>query len=243
MYELATGRIAFHQDWAVLEYGYGYSDLSIDMPGVHGFLLNHLSKNVEHLLSKQWRERPSALEVRLIFSSYLQLLSHPLASLVIDSIQYPPYVEWREMVGYDSNEFEFLSALANTFGRRNEHIATTIRREYLGGVQAPIDGQSASRISSLERYIENGDYDIAIPVAQICIEKALLDYKLWHNMFMAYLGRCEFSGALIQGRKALHQGPNTAVVVAICNVNAAREIYKQAIDDFIAYAGYAIHVC
>jgi serine/threonine protein kinase len=79
LYELATWRPAFSQDWATREYFVSTSDLPIDISSLPPLLQHHVSGSIHDLLARNPTQRPSASTVRSSFQSYCQFFDISMA--------------------------------------------------------------------------------------------------------------------------------------------------------------------
>jgi serine/threonine protein kinase len=132
LHELATGRLAFHQDWAVREYSVSESPLPISLPSLPAFLEHHISESIHDLLIRNWEERPSAQTVRMMFLTYSQLLNLSIREKLINADFFPSFQEWKSLMQTQFDEHEFWSKLAEIYKQKGEpNVAAVIRQTFV----------------------------------------------------------------------------------------------------------------
>jgi serine/threonine protein kinase len=133
LHELSTGKVAFREDWTVRQYSFDTEPLPISFPSIPKFLENHMSRNILHLLSKKWNDRPGASKACEIFSSYCEFLKS-LRELAFQLQWGPTYDEWTKLLmDTPDGSKDFLIRIADLFetnGRKD--IAVHLRREPSG---------------------------------------------------------------------------------------------------------------
>ena len=130
LHELSTGKVAFREDWTVRQYTFDTEPLPISFPSIPKFLEHHMSRNILHLLSKKWNDRPGASKVCEIFSSHCRFLKL-LRGWAPQLQWFPTYDEWTQLLNDapDSSK-DFLFQIADLFetnGRKD--VAVRLRRE------------------------------------------------------------------------------------------------------------------
>lgn len=120
VYELATGRRAFENDWATIVYGtQPSSDLPISVSYQRSFWDQHVSETLRELLSKDPQARPNAADTSRLLLSYANINDLPTPNLLIDSSLHPTYTEWKQLLGTKTSNPERLFELANWFVRND----------------------------------------------------------------------------------------------------------------------------
>jgi tetratricopeptide (TPR) repeat protein len=113
---MITGKRAFSGDWAVRDYLLDASQI-ISVRFSSAFFQHHFSENLQELLSRDWKQRPSATNALAIFSSYRQFCDLP----VPDMPSYPSYQQWKEMFGSPQNELQMILQLVECYEKNGEH--------------------------------------------------------------------------------------------------------------------------
>jgi tetratricopeptide (TPR) repeat protein len=120
LFELVTGKRAFSGDWAVREYLLDASQVvSVRFPSA--FFQHHFSENLQELLSRDWKQRPSAINALAIFSSYRQFCDLSVADMLYELPSYPSYQQWKEIFESPPNEPQMILHLVECYEKIGEH--------------------------------------------------------------------------------------------------------------------------
>jgi serine/threonine protein kinase len=116
LHELATGRVAFREDWTVRQYTFSTEPLPISLPSISSFLEHHMSQNILHLLSKKSTDRLGASKVCQIFGSYCKFINLQKRPQDFQDFQwYPTYGEWTQLLNDTPNDQEFMFQITDLF--------------------------------------------------------------------------------------------------------------------------------
>jgi tetratricopeptide (TPR) repeat protein len=134
LHELATSKVAFHQDWAVRQYETSNVILPFSMPSSK-FLEHHMAENVRELLHIDSSQRPRAASVCRLYSTYCRIFCLPVAQILLDSESYSSYLEWKQLAEEGLSEFELLARLAEGYEYNgHKHDANSILQGALLGL-------------------------------------------------------------------------------------------------------------
>jgi serine/threonine protein kinase len=98
LHELATGEVAFTEDWAVKQYDADVGTvLRVRSYSSSRFLQHHVSESIYDLLHRDPEQRPRASNSSHLFSSYCRILELPSAEQLVDAQSYPSYLEWKQV--------------------------------------------------------------------------------------------------------------------------------------------------
>ena len=224
LYELASGKVAFHEDWAVREYYNGKADLSISIPSLPPFLLHHVSNCIKELHHRDWTQRPPAAEVLPIFKAYCRFLRLSNAPELMEIVKYPSYQKWKELVKTYPSKHDFLSGLADAYELEGERGAAISLREKLIGHNA-ID-------TARHTYLE-ADESLSsewLEIIEAAIEEHPTNFWLWHHLCQIYIRRADFDSAIKAcSKENIRSLANPSPALALCNVYAAKRDFPSAI--------------
>ena len=237
LHELATGKVAFHQDWAVREYFQNKFELTVSLPSVPAFFQHHISGCINDLLRRDWNQRPSASVVCLVFLSYSRLLDLSIVATLINSQSYPSYTEWKELVREYPNERDFFSQLADLYERLGEIVPAQALQRIAIHDHDGVYGEAPDAISVGSLLMESGEID---PEKDSCgrasrfrdaaVAEKPDSFWSWHNLCKVNIRRGDYNaaiGACSQGNTRFPSNPWP--VLAATNVHAARNDYDLAI--------------
>jgi serine/threonine protein kinase len=234
LHELATGKVAFHQDWAVREYFYSAVELPISLPSLPSFFVHHLAECIHDMLCRDWNHRPSASDVCLLFLSYSRLLNFPIASTLINAKAYPSYLEWKELASSNSNESIFFSRLSDLFEQKGEtEIAKDMRQAIFNQQWVQFDDAGQSGLAlTFEGQTEMQLFNKAeLRRCKAAIVENPESFTAWHRLCKVYLRGGDRDAAIRacnQGNTGFPSNPWPTFVLA--NVYAAHGDYAQAIS-------------
>lgn len=202
LYELAKGKVAFREDWAVRQYYFDTSNLfSISLPLFTPFLQHHLAENILHLLERTWNERPGASKVRRIFLSYCQFLNFLDAPFLVSAQSYPSYTDWSQSLNTSSSELEFLHQMTDTFERKGERaVGFVMRRELL-------QNNAATRYETITHPTlasRDGSVDVNTGRSQLVNDEGIQTDPLIKYLFLATIDRSYFGDVFLAESKETH---------------------------------------
>jgi len=113
-YELAMGKRAFWDDWAVNDHCRG-SAVPIVVHMSSDFWRHHTTETVRDLLNKESSKRPRASEVSQLFSAYCHVLDSKVGDTLYNCSCYPLYSEWKDIAMSNSNEADLFLRLKDAF--------------------------------------------------------------------------------------------------------------------------------
>jgi len=234
LHELATGRHAFHEDWAVREYFHNDGDLPISLPSSLGFFKHQILGVINDLLSRDWNQRPAASTICSISLAYFRLLDLSVSHALITSQSYPLYTEWKMLVENYPSELDFLSQLATVYERNGETGLATALQQVVTGSNGAHDRASAERsggsiVNAKHRYGE-------VKLLEAAVELNVDNFWSWHNLSEAYTGRGDCDTAI----RAFNQGntrfpSNPWPVLALTNAYAAKGEFHEAILVYLKF--------
>jgi hypothetical protein len=162
IHELATGKSAFLADWAVQQYSFERSPIAIEFPWLPKFLQHSVSVNINGLLNRDWKGRPSATNVCLSFLSFCQYLDISVAQkLVIPT--YPSYVEWKERV--------------------KEVRSAGVNENVTKGLEVNFNALALKETANAGQFedVESEDYSSGVRTPEGAIEEEATNFWLWFN--------------------------------------------------------------
>lgn len=120
MHELATSVKAFLSDISILDYKITDRVLLIPTPSTPKFLQHHVTENIQGLLHRDPKQRPSASTLARMFTYYSQFLDCVVAQDIVEIPSYPSYLEWVELSAKPLSEFGLLYRLTMMYMKRDE---------------------------------------------------------------------------------------------------------------------------
>jgi serine/threonine protein kinase len=243
LHELATGKFAFHQDWAVREYFHSRSDLSISFPPLPSFFEHHLAGSIHDMLRRDWNQRPSASDVCSTFQSYSRLLDLPITDTLSNAKHYPSYSEWKTLARTNPDKIKFLSQISDLFKLKGDtSVANEMRQATMH--QDRLDSESPNKsgaaVTEFEQEIvaEKEAYKADVRRCEIAVEEKPETFWPWHNLCQVFLKRKNYDAAIRACKQGNTRFPsNPWPVLALTCVYAAAGEYHHAVSrcmDFFA---------
>jgi serine/threonine protein kinase len=236
LHELATGKYAFHEDWAVREYFLKGEDLFIPLSASNGFFKNLIYGAVNDLLSRDWNQRPAASSVCLMFLACSRLLDLPIMYALNASRSYPSYAEWKGLVENHPNELDFLSELATLYERIGEaSLAVALQqaadsRTNWGQERTWSEGPGDSIVKA-ELISEKAGDGGALKLLETAVQLDADNFWSWHNLCDAYVGMGDCDAAIRVCNQEITRFPsNPWPVLALANAYAVKGEYHEAIS-------------
>jgi serine/threonine protein kinase len=240
LHELATGRVAFSEDWTVRQYALTDSDLPISIHSLPEFLQHQVVENIQHLIHRERTERPRASVVCQILRSYCQLLSLSCAEASIYSQSYPSYAEWTQLLNKYPNGEVFLYQLTDVFEKKEEQtVAMAIRQELIQNEASRRYESQGERNFTLREcladvYFEKSEYNLAAQQYEIAIKEDPENFWACHSFCRVHMALYDLDHAIAACQeKAAEFLDSLSIRLQLCIMYAAKEDYRTAIREYM----------
>lgn len=241
LHELATGKVAFSEDWAIRQYDQQNENMVISIPPMPRFLEHHISENILHLLRRRGSERPRAFKICQVFLSYCQVLSLSLAPKLVNALSHPTYEEWTQLLDDSPSEKDFLYHLASVYENHNEPgIGNSLLEELLFN-EAKQRGEVLTEIELKFRLAEmhflRGNYSAAAHEFEVVTNSEPQSFSAWQSLCRVHVTwngvdrAIEFCNEIIS-RRPLSLFPG----MQLCGILATKGDYKGAIQRYMDLA-------
>ena len=145
MYEVATKKIAFQNDWSLFDYCHSTENLNIsDISHLPEYIALHLSETLAELLHGDWEKRPRAPVLRRLFLCFTRLHNRTPS----DIKRYPSYIELKILAIRHQTDIELLNELRVLINGDVDPVQLRIAK-----VLTDYESQEANEITNIERQI------------------------------------------------------------------------------------------
>jgi tetratricopeptide (TPR) repeat protein len=245
VHELAIGTPPFPNDWATKEFAEGSQSLELAVP-FPPFFKRNVQDILDSLLHRDWKLRPRASDISVIFLSSLQLLGLGLIDVLSNlNFFHDLYSKWKPLTLKTLMDWEilFFFIIGLDYTEDGSAAATVIWEKL---IQEPITQKMLRGVGmkapystllglSLEDciariYLNQGNYGQAINTYAGKIDDAPLCLRLWHGLFAIQVATTGLERAITIANQYIKKNPtNPCPDLALTTLYAAQGDYTTAL--------------